>query len=103
MTVDEMANVCQSLRWRQLVRPSVRRSRVFDTGRLEQFLAMIINARDFDDLDYVSAAVACDRATRERVLLSVAIPSALPARARQYPGFFRRSRSTVASSSMAHR
>ena len=36
MTVDEMADVCQSLRWRQLVRPSVRSDRVFDTERLEQ-------------------------------------------------------------------
>ena len=70
MTVDEMADVCQSLRWRQLVRPSVRRGRVFDTERLEQFLAMIINARDFDDLNYACAAIACDRATRERVLLT---------------------------------
>ncbi len=63
MTVDEMADVCQTLRWRQLVRPSVRRDRLFDTERLEQFLAMIINARDFDDLKYACAAVACDRAT----------------------------------------
>ena len=39
MTVDEMADVCQSLRWRQLVRPSVRRDRVFDTDGSEQFLA----------------------------------------------------------------
>ena len=74
MTVDEMADVCQTLRWRQLVRPSVRRDRLFDTERLEQFLAMIINARDFDDLNYACAAVACDRATRERVLLTCGDP-----------------------------
>ena len=48
MTVDEMADVGQSLRWRQLVRPSVRSDRVFDTERLERFLAMIIRARDFE-------------------------------------------------------
>ena len=63
MTVDEMDDVCQSLRWRQLVRPSVRRGRVFDTEGLEQFLAMIIDASDFDDLNYVCAAIACDRTT----------------------------------------
>ena len=70
MTVDEMADVCQSLRWRQLVRPSVRRDRVFDTERLEEFLANMIGARDFADLNYSCAAIACDRATRERVMLT---------------------------------
>ncbi len=70
MTVDEMADVCQTLRWRHLLRPSVRRDLVFDTERLEQFLAMIIDARDFADLDYACAAVAYDRATKERVLLT---------------------------------
>ena len=70
MTVDEMADVCQSLRWRQLVRPSVRRDRVFDTERLEEFLANMIGARDFADLNYACAAIACDRATRERVMLT---------------------------------
>ena len=70
MTVDEMADVGQSMRWRQLVRPSVRSDRVFDTERLERFLAMIIRARDFEDLNYVCAAIACDRASRERVVLT---------------------------------
>ncbi len=74
MSVDEMADICQTLRWRQLVRPSVRRDRLFDTERLEQFLTMVINARDFDDLNYACAAVACDRATRKGVLLTCGDP-----------------------------
>ena len=75
MTVDDMAEVCQGLRWRELVRPSVRRGGLFDTGRFEQFLAMIIDARDFDDLDYVCAAVACDPATGEAVVLTRGDPA----------------------------
>ena len=31
---------------------------------------MIISARDFDDLNYACAAIACDRTTRERVVLT---------------------------------
>ena len=70
MTVDEMDDVCRTLRWRRLIRPSVRKGRVFDTERFDEFLATIIDPRDFDDLDYVCAAVACDSATREPVLLT---------------------------------
>ena len=46
MTVDEMAEVCQGLRWRRLIRPSLRRGGLFDTAGLAEFLAEIIDARE---------------------------------------------------------
>ncbi len=102
MTVDDMAEVCEGLRWRELVRPSVRRGGLFDTGRFEQFLAMIIDARDFDDLEYVCAAVAADPATGEAVVLTRGDPArAAHAPARQFQGSFHRWKSMVASSLMA--
>ena len=52
-----------------LLRPSLRRDRLFDPERLERFLETLIGARDFADLEYVCGASACDRTTREHVLL----------------------------------
>jgi NTE family protein len=88
MTVDEMANVMLTLRWRQLVRPSVRRGGLLDTRRLDAFLESIIEARDFDDLDYVCATVACDAVTRERVVLFRGDPVRAARASAAIPGLF---------------
>ena len=69
MGLDDLADASQSLQWRHLLRPSVRRDRVFHPERLERFLETLISARDFDELEFVCGASVCDRTTREHVLL----------------------------------
>jgi NTE family protein len=66
---DDLIEIASRLRWSELIRLSVRRDRMFDTAGLYDFIASIIPARDFGDLDLAFASIAQDRATGERVVL----------------------------------
>jgi NTE family protein len=68
-TPSELIDIASRLRWTELVRASPRRDRLFDTQGLERFIASLIAARNFNELDRSFAAVAQDRTTGERVVL----------------------------------
>jgi NTE family protein len=74
-SVDELIDVAFAMRWNELIRPSPRRDRIFDTSGLEMFIASLITARSFDDLSLRYAAVAEDRATGERVVVKDGNPA----------------------------
>ena len=67
---DDLIDIALQLRWKELIRPSVRRDRVFDTTGLSRFIESIIPARDFAELQMSFASVAEDRRTGERVVLT---------------------------------
>jgi NTE family protein len=74
-SVDELIDVAMVMRWNELIRPSPRRDRIFDTSGLESFIASIISAQSFDDLALRFASVAEDRTTGERVVVKQGDPA----------------------------
>ncbi len=88
MSVDAMADAADSLRWPQLVRPRPRRRSVFDTAGLDAFIDSIITPRDFGELRCPYAAVARDRDTGERVVLTEGDPARAARASAAIPGLF---------------
>jgi NTE family protein len=71
---DELIEVALALRWSELIKPSPRRDRLFDTSGLDVLIANVIPAVDFGELGVSFASVAQDRVTGKRVLLKQGDP-----------------------------
>jgi NTE family protein len=74
VSAEYLIEVALSMRWNELIKPSPRRDRLFDTSGLDVFITSVIAARSFDDLDRPYATVAEDRATGERVVMKQGDP-----------------------------
>ncbi|MEU4558718.1 patatin-like phospholipase family protein [Actinoplanes sp. NPDC023936] len=86
---SEILKLAQTLRWARLVRPGRTRKALFETSRLGVFLETALDHATFDDLRLPFAAVACDLATGEEVVMrdgpvaqavlaSAAVPGVFP-------------------------
>jgi NTE family protein len=85
----EITALAGTLHWARLVRPSITRRALFETGRLGSFLHDALDGRDFAALPRPFAAVACELTTGRRVVMrdgpvstavlaSTAIPGVFP-------------------------
>ncbi|MEU8243592.1 patatin-like phospholipase family protein [Actinoplanes missouriensis] len=86
---SEILKLAQTLRWARLVRPARTRKALFETSKLGLFLETALDHATFDDLRLPFAAVACDLATGEEVVMrdgsvaravlaSAAVPGVFP-------------------------
>ncbi|MBB2941040.1 NTE family protein [Actinoplanes lutulentus] len=86
---SEILKLAQTLRWARLVRPGRTRKALFETSKLGVFLEAALGNATFEDLKLPFAAVACDLATGEEVVMregsvaqavmaSAAVPGVFP-------------------------
>ena len=86
---SEIAKLAQTLRWAKLIRPARTRKALFETSKLGAFLDAALGGATFGDLRLPFAAVACDLATGDEVVMrdgpvaqavlaSAAIPGVFP-------------------------
>ncbi|MEU4692480.1 patatin-like phospholipase family protein [Actinoplanes sp. NPDC023714] len=86
---SEIVKLAQTLRWAKMVRPARTRKALFETSRLGAFLDTALGHATFDDLKLPFAAVACDLATGDEVVMregsvaqavlaSAAVPGVFP-------------------------
>ncbi len=88
MAPDRIEALAKATRWRDLVKPVIRRLGLLDGGRLEQLLVKVLGDRRIEDLALPFACVATDIVTGEEVVLRTG-PLAPAVRAScSMPGFF---------------
>jgi NTE family protein len=85
---SDIGKLARTLRWPRLIRPARTRKALFDTSRLAIFLDEALGSRDFDGLSIPFAAVACDLATGDEVVLRDGPVSSAVLASASVPGVF---------------